>query len=178
MSFLSNTTDSRIVTAVVSLGSNLPDGSRSPKQLVLLAMERLRQFSIDSLSSSLYRSKPQDCPAGSDDFINAVMVLQLPALLSAHELLNTVQGIESDFSRQRGVERNQARTLDIDIISYENHLLATKELTLPHPRAAQRRFVLMPLAEIDPEWVLPGQALNISRLLDRLAGSENVQKIQ
>ena len=61
--------------------------------------------------------------------------------------------------------KNQARTLDIDIISFGNQELESSRLILPHPRATQRRFVLMPLAEIHPEMVLPGQSENIAQLL-------------
>ena len=175
MSIPSNTTDSNSVTVAVSLGSNLPFLQHSPREIVLAAMQSLRGISIESRASSLYLSEPIDCPSGSEDFINAAMVLRLTSETSASELLVLLQGIEADYGRQRGAAQNQARTLDIDIISYGNQELESADLILPHPRATQRRFVLMPLAEIEPEMVLPGQTANIAQLLAGLPRIENVQ---
>ena len=172
MSILSNTTDSNLVA--VSLGSNLPYLNLSPREIVFSAMESLRLISIEADSSSVYRSDPVDCPGGAGDFINAAMVLRVSSKTSANEFLAVLQGIEADYGRQRSAEKNQARTLDIDIISYGNQELETSRLILPHPRATQRRFVLMPLAEIHPEMVLPGQSKNIAQLLSLLPRNENV----
>ena len=172
MSILSNTTDSNSVA--VSLGSNLPYLNRSPREIVLAAIQSLRSISIEAEASSLYLSEPIDCPLGTGDFINAAMILRLSSKISASELLAVLQGIEADYGRARSAEQNQARTLDIDIISYGNQVLESARLILPHPRAAQRRFVLMPLVEIHPEMVLPGQSENIAQLLDLLPHIENV----
>lgn len=169
----SNTTDSNLVA--VSLGSNLPYLDRSPREVVLCAMESLRRISIESKASSLYMTTPIDCPPDVGDFINAAMILRLDPATSAHELLLTLQAIEADFGRQRGVEQNQARTLDIDIISFENQILESADLILPHPRAIERRFVLLPLAEIQPEMVLPGQSANLVQLLAGLSSTEDVR---
>lgn len=173
----SNITDSNSVAVAVSLGSNLPYLNRSAREVVLGAMESLRRISIESQASSLYLSEPIDCPSGSGDFINAAMLLRIASKTPAHELLLVLQGIEADYGRQRGAQQNQARTLDIDIISYGNQELESKDLILPHPRAIQRRFVLMPLAEIHPEMVLPGQSVNIAQLLAALPHTENVQRL-
>ncbi len=173
----SNTTASSTLIAVVSLGSNLPSSDKSPAELVVAAMDRLRGISIESQASSLYRSEPLDCPAGSGDFINAVMALQISSGTSPRELLAATQRIEAEFGRQRGAERNQARTLDIDIISYANQVLASEELILPHPRAAERKFVLLPLSEICPGMVLPGQTASIAQLVASLPEQERVQRL-
>ncbi len=175
MSTPSNTTDSDSVWVAVSLGSNLPYLNRSPRELVLAAMESLRCLSLESHASSVYLSEPIDCPPDAEDFINAAMLLRVSAKTSAREFLMVLQGIEADYGRQRGSLQNQARSLDIDIISYGNQELESPDLVLPHPRATQRRFVLMPLAEIDPEMVLPGQAANLGQLLAGLPLIENVQ---
>ena len=79
MSILSNTIDSNLVAVAISLGSNLPYLNRSPREVVLAAMESLRLISIEADSSSVYRSEPVDCPGGIGDFINAAMVLRLPS---------------------------------------------------------------------------------------------------
>jgi 2-amino-4-hydroxy-6-hydroxymethyldihydropteridine diphosphokinase len=175
MSILSNTTDSNLIAVAVSLGSNLPYLNRSPREIVLAAMDSLRLISIGADSSSVYRSEPVDCPEGSGDFINAAMILRLSSRISANEFLAVLEGIEADYGRQRSAEQNQARTLDIDIISFGNQELKSSRLILPHPRASQRRFVLMPLAEIHPEMVLPGQSENIAQLLSLLPRTENVR---
>jgi len=177
MSTPRNTTVSDTVCVALGLGSNLPYLGRSPQQVVLAAMESLRRLSIDAEASSLYRSEPIDCPPGVDNFINAAMVLRLPDSISARELLTLTQGIEADFGRQRGSVQNRARTLDIDIISYENQELDGAELLLPHPRAVARRFVLMPLAEIRPEMLLPGQSLSIAQLLGDLPTDDTVRRL-
>lgn len=174
MSILSNTTDSNSVAVAVSLGSNLPYLNRSPREIVLAAIQSLRRISIEAEASSLYRSEPIGCPPGTGDFINAAMVLRLPSKTSASEFLTVLQGIEADYGRRRSAEQNQARTLDIDIISFGNQELESPHLILPHPRAMQRRFVLMPLAEIHPEMVLPGQSENTAQLLALLPRIENV----
>lgn len=177
MSTPHNTTASDTVWVALGLGSNLPYLGQSPQEIVLAAMECLRQISIDAEASSLYCSEPIDCPPGVEDFINAAMVLRLPKSISAHELLALTQRIEADFGRQRGSVQNRARTLDIDIISYENQELDGAELLLPHPRAVARRFVLMPLAEIRPEMLLPGQSLSIAQLLGDLPTDDTVRRL-
>ena len=177
MSILSNIINrhSVAVAVAVSLGSNLPYLNRSPREIVFAAMESLRGICIKSQASSLYLSEPIGCAPCAGDFINAAMVLHLTSKVSACEFLAVLQGIEADSGRQRGVDQNQARTLDIDIISYGSQEVKSTDLILPHPRAAQRRFVLMPLAEIHPEMVLPGQSASIAQLLAALPRIDNVR---
>tara|TARA_B110000444_G_C18822668_1_gene588579 strand:- start:1113 stop:1649 length:537 start_codon:yes stop_codon:yes gene_type:complete len=175
MSTLRNITANNSVTATVSLGSNLSYLNRLPREIVLAAMESLGRISLESQASSLYLSEPIDCPPGVGDFINAAMLLRLSSKTSARELLGVLQAIEADYGRQRGAEQNQARSLDIDILSYGNQELVSKDLILPHPRAIERRFVLMPLAEICPDLRLPGQSANIAQLLAGLPRTENVK---
>lgn len=163
------------IMAIISLGSNLPFANLPPEEIVLAAVERLRAISLDVSVSSLYLTEALDCPTGTADFVNAAMVLQLAPEWSAHQLLSSLQEIEADFGRQRTAQRNQARTLDIDLISFENQMLAEERLSLPHPRAMQRRFVLMPLAEIIPNLVLPGQSLTVLQALHQLPNHERLQ---
>ena len=175
MSTLSNIIDNHSVAVAVSLGSNLPYLNRSPREIVVAALKSLRAICIKSQSSSLYLSEPIGCAPCAGDFINAAMVLHLTSNVSASEFLAVLQGIEADYGRQRGVGQNQARTLDIDIISYGSQEVESTDLILPHPRAAQRRFVLMPLAEIHPEMVLPGKSANIAQLLAALPLIDSVR---
>ncbi len=142
-------------TAVIALGSNTGD---SPA-LLRAAMDRLQTLSDRPIQkSSLYRSAPVDCPPGSPDFLNAVVLMNVRQDETPLSLLRQLQAIEKDFGRQRGPVRNAPRPLDLDLIAFGEIILDTPELTLPHPRAHQRAFVLMPLAEIAPDYVLPGLA--------------------
>jgi 2-amino-4-hydroxy-6-hydroxymethyldihydropteridine diphosphokinase len=82
-------------------------------------------------------------------------VIEVSTSLKPKRLLGALNEVENQFGRVR-LERWAARTLDIDIISYGSELVETKSLVIPHPRAHERAFVLVPWAELDPEAVLPG----------------------
>lgn len=155
-------------TAVIALGSNMASGFGSPEQTVRAAVERLRLLSAGPLQvSSLWLTPPLDCPPGSADFVNAVVMMPLPAGSSARQLLTILQAIESEFGRSRSTQRNAPRTLDLDMISYGQEVLNLATLQLPHPRAHLRSFVLAPLAEIAPHFILPGQQETVTMLLAR-----------
>ena len=136
--------------AFVALGSNL----QQPRQQVAQALEALARLPDTRLiaHSSLYRS----APVGYDnqpDFINAVAALEtgLPPLQLLHELL----ALESTHGRKRPFP-NAPRILDLDLLLYDDMVMNSAELTLPHPRMHERGFVLLPLAEIAPELLIPG----------------------
>ena len=149
----------------VALGSNLGDS----RQNVLRAMERLQEFSVAPLlKSSLLDSASVDCPPGSPDFVNAVVGLVPHAGETPESLLNKLSKLEKEFGRQPKKVLNEARSLDLDLIAFGQEVRATPQLTLPHPRAYLRRFVLQPLAEIAPDLVLPGQTKTVARLLAAL----------
>jgi 2-amino-4-hydroxy-6-hydroxymethyldihydropteridine diphosphokinase len=151
--------------AVVALGSNLGD----PRQNVLEAMERLAAFSDRPLlRSSLWQSVPVDCPPGSPPFVNAVVGLMLRTGETPESMLARLQAIEKEFGRRPKQVLNEPRPLDLDLIAFGGESRTTPELTLPHPRAHQRRFVLQPLSEIAPELVLPGQTKTVAELLREL----------
>jgi len=140
--------------ATIALGSNLDD----PRKKITSAINEINNHpSITVLkTSSLYKTKPFG-PIKQDDFINAV--IQVETTLEPIELLHTLQEIENDHKRVRD-ERWGPRTLDLDILLYENLTIETPELTIPHPGLEERDFVIYPLAEIIPELVLPnGKAI-------------------
>ena len=138
-------------TAVVALGSNLD----APQQQVAAAVAAIAGLPETAVSavSSLYRTKPVGY-ADQPDFVNAVLLLQ--TTLPPPALLQALQAIENRFGRVRPY-RNAPRTLDLDMIDYAGLSSHSTELELPHPRAHQRQFVMAPLAEIAPDYVLPGQ---------------------
>jgi 2-amino-4-hydroxy-6-hydroxymethyldihydropteridine diphosphokinase len=138
------------VCAYIGLGANLGD----PRNAVLAAMEAVSD--LDGLAitrrSRLYGSAPVD--AGGGDYVNAVIEVQ--TRLKPHALLQCLHGIEHAAGRSRPF-RNAPRTLDLDILLYDDLALNDTDLVLPHPRMWQRAFVLRPLAEIAPERVSQAQ---------------------
>jgi 2-amino-4-hydroxy-6-hydroxymethyldihydropteridine diphosphokinase len=153
--------------AFVALGSNLGQ----PRETILRAIDRLQEFSDQPiLRSSLYETEPVDCPPGSPNFVNAVVGLATRENETPETLLTKLQALEREFGRQPKQVLNEARPLDLDLISFGNEVRSSPELTLPHPRAHTRRFVLEPLAEVAPALVLPRQNQNVRDLLTALAG--------
>ena len=137
--------------AFIALGSNLQD----PQQQVQRAMEELNGLPGTRLvaRSSLYRT----APVGYDDqpdFINAVA--EVETTLEAEALMRQLLALEATFGRERPFP-NAPRVLDLDLLLYDNLELDTEVLTLPHPRMHERGFVLLPLAEIAPDLMIPGK---------------------
>lgn len=140
-------------------------------------MERLAQYSAAPLlRSSLWHTAPIDCPPDSPDFLNAVVGLLPRPDETPESLLAALRRLERDFGRRPKHVLNEPRPLDLDLIAFGRETRSTPALTLPHPRAITRRFVLAPLAEIAPELVLPGQTAAVRALLRRLpvGGCERV----
>jgi 2-amino-4-hydroxy-6-hydroxymethyldihydropteridine diphosphokinase len=155
--------------AFVALGANLGD----PRAQIVAALDCLRSLSTVPLRrSSLWQSTPVDCPAGSPLFVNAVAGLLPPPGTTPESLLAALQALEVRFGRRPKAVLNEPRPLDLDLIAFGREVRHTRALVLPHPRAAQRRFVLQPLAEIAPGLVLPGQTQPALRLLEALRSEE------
>jgi 2-amino-4-hydroxy-6-hydroxymethyldihydropteridine diphosphokinase len=101
-------------------------------------------------------------------FVNAVVGFMPCEGETPESLLTKLRALEMEFGRQPKKILNEPRPLDLDLIAFGSESRATKELTLPHPRAHLRRFVLQPLSEIAPELVLPGQSKTVAQLLREL----------
>lgn len=138
-------------TAYVGLGANLDN----PRQQLLHAFEALGRLPRTQLTarSSLYRSAPVGGP-DQPDYVNAVAALR--TALGPLELLDALMALEAGQGRVRSVP-NAARTLDLDLLLYDDRVIHEPRLDVPHPRMHERRFVLEPLAEIDPDLVIPGR---------------------
>jgi len=141
----------RWVPAYVALGSNLDD----PVAQVARAMDALGELPDTRrvLRSSLYRSRPFG-PVEQPDFVNAVAGL-LTALEPAR-LLQCLQATEARLGRERPVVRWGPRRIDLDLLVHGGTRIAQPDLTVPHPGIAERAFVLVPLAEIAPDLLVPG----------------------
>jgi 2-amino-4-hydroxy-6-hydroxymethyldihydropteridine diphosphokinase len=151
--------------AIVALGSNVGD----PRQNVLAAIEQLKAFSAAPLlRSSLWQTSPLDCPPGSPPFINAVVAMVPLAGEAPESLLGKLKLLEQEFGRRPKQVMNEPRPLDLDLVVFGQQTSVTETLTLPHPRAHLRRFVLQPLAEIAPDLVFPGQNRTVRQLLEGL----------
>jgi 2-amino-4-hydroxy-6-hydroxymethyldihydropteridine diphosphokinase len=160
--------------AFVALGSNLGDSRR----IILGAMVRLQNFSdAPILKSSLWQTTPVDCPPDSPKFVNAVVGLIPRENETPESLLKKLRDLEIEFGRRPKTVLNEPRPLDLDLIAFGSETRDTPELILPHPRAHLRKFVLQPLAEIAPDFILPGQGRTVSQLLAGLQGGEMVEPL-
>jgi len=159
--------------AFIALGSNLGDSGH----ILERAVGRLAAFSDRPLlKSSQWRTTPVDCPPGSPVFVNAVVGLLPRADETPESLLAKLQLLEKEFGRQPKVILNEPRPLDLDLIAFGGEARTTTQLTLPHPRAHIRRFVLEPLSEIAPGLVLPGQTKPVNALLAELPPDPGMMK--
>ena len=145
--------------AVVALGANIG----SPREQMDVAIALLREATEVIAVSSYFVTKPVGGPE-QPDYLNAVCILESD--LPATDLLAVLQGIEKSLGRQRTVQWGP-RTIDLDLIQYGSLLSAADELELPHPRAHERRFVLEPWFEIEPDAILLTHG-KISELLAQL----------
>ena len=162
---------STATTALIALGSNLGDSIA----LIREAFERLQELSSTPVcQSSLWQTTPVDCPPGSPPFMNAAVSLTPLPGETPESLLAKLQTLEREFGRRPKVVLNEPRPLDLDLIAFGGEVRNAPELILPHPRAHLRRFVLQPLSEMAPDFMLPGQTCSVRQLLEAVmtAGQE------
>jgi 2-amino-4-hydroxy-6-hydroxymethyldihydropteridine diphosphokinase len=145
---------------VIALGANLGD----PRKQISLAVDEIRDYVTVKKVSQLYETAPFKVNDNQPNYINAVLIGDTE--LQPKELIKELLKIEAKLGRQRAFPK-AARTIDLDIIDYEGFFLESDELTLPHPRAFERKFVLEPWLEIDPGAELPGYG-PVSELLAAL----------
>lgn len=151
----SNNGDYKI--SAIALGSNMGDSQKTLES----ALQRLDE--TPNIKVKNYSSWYKTTPIGPSqaEFLNGCAVLEVG--LAPHDLLNILLKIEDEFGRVRQ-ERWGPRTLDLDLILYEDLILNTPNLTIPHPEMLQRAFVLVPLAEIAPNMIEPQSGLSIREL--------------
>ncbi|MBD6620726.1 2-amino-4-hydroxy-6-hydroxymethyldihydropteridine diphosphokinase [Komarekiella sp. 'clone 1'] len=148
-----------------ALGSNMGESQATLEA----AIETLAQTPGIFLEarSHWYRTKAVGPP--QPDYLNGCAILQVE--ISPQQLLETLLGIEQRFGRVRQ-ERWGPRTLDLDLLLYDDLILQTPNLQIPHPRMRERAFVLVPLAEIAPDWVEPVSGCVIKELLKQVDCSD------
>lgn len=164
------------VAAVLALGSNLGESAVTLASAVtaLEGTERVRVLK----QSPVARTSPVGGPADQPDFLN--QVIEIATTLSPQELLRRTQAIEAEHHRARGAENGEIRwgprTLDIDIISFGQERISSETLQVPHPRAAQRGFVLVPWTWMDPQAHLAGRP--VAELARDTADFDTVQPLE
>jgi len=127
-------------------------------------------------ASSLWRTSPVDCPPGSGDFVNAVALLVVDSA-DPEALLKDLKAMERRHGRGAAPIRNAPRELDLDLLLFGDEERRSDLLTLPHPRASGRRFVMVPAAEVAPDWIWPGTGRTVSEIVESLETGERLARI-
>ncbi len=181
-------------TGLIALGANLPSGSIPPELSVPRAMDQLEEMCGEGTARSRLFATPAFPAGAGPDFVNAAMRVEWRG--TAEALLDALHGIEEAFGRTRD-NRWEARVMDLDLIGFGDAILPSAEvrakwaalspeeaakvvpdqLILPHPRLADRGFVLVPLADVAPDWVDPATGRSVRAMLDAL-GAEELETIR
>jgi len=156
--------------AFIAVGSNIGDKLLNCRKGIAALTAGGR--SVLKGQSHFYRTEPVDY-SEQDWFVNAVVKIETPS--DPAVLFRELKSVEKDFGRKTNVIRFGPRILDLDILLYDRLILETPELTIPHPRMHQRRFVLQPMCDIDPRMVHPVLKKDMQSLRDALG--ENEQRI-
>lgn len=158
--------------AYLALGSNI--GDRELNLLRAVAeIGKIPDVRITGLSG-FYDTDPVS-PVPQDPFINAVLCCEVS--MEPHQLLDELQRIESGvFRRKRNIPQGP-RTMDLDILLFDDLVISDDRLTIPHPRLHQRRFVLVPLTEIAPDLIHPLIRNSVKEILDSLPAGERVVRV-
>ena len=157
---------------IIGIGGNIKsnDGSH-PVIVAKKAINLLKNYSIEiTEQSSWYETEPIP-KSDQPNFFNCVVFGN--TTLNELDVLNSLHLIEHEFGRIRK-KVNESRVIDLDLIDYSNKILTNDEITIPHPRAHKRRFVMEPLAELNPNWIHPILKKNVCQILKKI----NNQKIK
>ena len=160
---------------LIGIGGNLESARFGPpRETLSAALEALEAERMRILTrSGWYRTEP--VPRSDQPwFVNAVV--SLATELGAADLLMFLQTTERQFGRVRG-EPDAPRILDLDILDYQGEVMNATSLVLPHPRLHERRFVLMPIAEIAADWRHPIFGLTAAQLLARLSSEQEIERL-
>jgi 2-amino-4-hydroxy-6-hydroxymethyldihydropteridine diphosphokinase len=162
--------DYKPVNVYLSLGSNMGDRQHNLNEAIELLSQRAKMFEV----SSTYETEPVGNP-DQPRFLN--LAVRIQTRLAPLELLTLVKGIEAKLGRTKD-KPNAPRPIDIDILFYGDQVIKNRQLTVPHPRLAERAFVLVPLAEIAPKLIHPVSGKSAEKMLAELKqGIQGVFKL-
>lgn len=160
----------KVLPTYIALGANLPRDNCTPAETLHDALEALQERGVDIIARSSFWHSPAWPDPADPPYVNAAA--EIVTELSPRALLDLMHKIEASFGRTR-VVRWESRALDLDLIDYRGEVRSDADgLELPHPRAAGRAFVLLPLAEIAPDWREPVSGMPISSLIGRLPAAD------
>lgn len=160
-----------VIRAYLGLGANLGDRRETLEHAISLLSQRpgIRLLRI----SSLYETEPVDVAGGW--FFNGVV--EAETSLAPQQLLETLLQVEEACGRPETRGRGEERVVDIDLLLYGSQIIAEPNLQVPHPRMHLRRFVLVPLAELDPDLLHPGLEIRVGDLLSQLSPAPEVRVV-
>ncbi len=159
------------ITTYLSLGSNIPDRADNIRR----AIEEIgKHVGNITKQSPIYQT--ESWGYSDDDYLNKAIAVE--TALTPSQLLKTINDIEASLGRVRSGNGYEARTIDIDILFYNDETIDTPSLTIPHPHIALRRFVLLPMADIAPDFIHPTLNKTISQLLNECKDAGKVIKLR
>lgn len=154
-------------------------GSNAGRRLRLLSQAKTRLLMDSKVKfvdqSAVYETEPVGVKEEyrTMKFLNAVLVVDAP--YSAEEWLLKIKRVEEQLKRERSADRNAPRTIDIDILFAGDQIVDSDWLQVPHPRWAERRFVVQPLSEVRGELILPGSKEPVRKILEQMPQSNDVR---
>jgi 2-amino-4-hydroxy-6-hydroxymethyldihydropteridine diphosphokinase len=156
----------------LAFGSNLRDRLKHLQQAKAYVLSLSNEGWY--VASPLYETEPLGCPPNSPKFLNAVLEIEFGG--APKTLLKKIQAYEVAHGRDRDLPKNAARSIDIDILYFGEKEILEEDLVVPHPRMAERRFVLLPLSTIQPDLIVKGTGKTVRMLLRELRGGDGEVK--
>jgi 2-amino-4-hydroxy-6-hydroxymethyldihydropteridine diphosphokinase len=161
-----------VPVSYLSIGANINDRLKNIISAIKM-IGNIQKTRVDKISS-FYRTEGVDSGCDMPEFINCMV--EIKTFLTPQKLLKEINDIEYKMGRRRG-DGKKPRIIDIDIVLYNDLVVNTDKLTIPHPRAKERRFVLLPLSEIAPDIRFPDTGETVVETLKELSENPYVQKL-